>query len=68
MTFAKTLGNCRTRCRFLFFKWGSREINFWTAAQGMTFNLDFNARRRDDVIARLESDASRFSLGLKLGG
>ena len=55
------------RRRFLFFKWGSREVNFWTAAQRMTFNLDFYARRRDDVIARLESDASRFILDLKLG-
>jgi hypothetical protein len=54
------------RKRFLFFKWGSREINFWTAAQRMTLNADFYARRRADVVARLE-DAADFISDLKLG-
>ncbi len=55
------------RKRFLFFKWGARQVNFWTAAQRMTLNTDFYARRRKDVIAKLESDASQFIVDLKLG-
>jgi hypothetical protein len=55
------------RKRFLFFRWGSQEVNFWTAAQRMTLNTDFYARRRADVIATLEADATKFIAGLKLG-
>jgi hypothetical protein len=55
------------RKRFLFFKWGSQQVNFWTAAQRMTFNTEFYARRRDEVKARLDADASRFIADLKLG-
>lgn len=56
------------RKRFLFFRWGSQQVNFWTAAQRMTLNTDFYARRRADVIATLDADASKFISGLKLGG
>lgn len=56
------------RRRFLFFKWGARQVNFWTAAQRMTLNTDFYARRRADVIAKLDVDASKFISDLKLGG
>lgn len=55
------------RKRFLFFKWGAREVNFWTAAQRMTLNSDFYARRRADVVAKLEADAPKFIADLKLG-
>lgn len=55
------------RRRFLFFKWGAQQVNFWTAAQRMTLNTDFYARRRADVIARLEADAPKFIADLKLG-
>jgi hypothetical protein len=55
------------RKRFLFFRWGSQQVNFWTAAQRMTLNTAFYARRRADVIATLDADASKFISGLKLG-
>ena len=55
------------RRRFLFFKWGAREVHFWTAAQKMTLNTSFYGRRRAEVLARLESDASQYIAGLKLG-
>ena len=55
------------RQRFLFFKWGSRQVNFWTSAQRLTLNSDFYARRRDDVLARLEADAPTFIADLRLG-
>ena len=55
------------RKRFLFFKWGAQQVNFWTAAQRMTLNTDFYARRRAEVVARLEADAPKFIADLKLG-
>jgi hypothetical protein len=55
------------RKRFLFFKWGAQQVNFWTAAQRMTLNSDFYARRREEVVAKLESDAPKFIADLKLG-
>jgi hypothetical protein len=55
------------RRRFLFFKWGAQQVNFWTAAQRMTLNTDFYARRRAEVVARLEADAPKFIADLKLG-
>lgn len=56
------------RQRFLFFQWGAQEVNFWTAAQRMTLNTEFYARRRADVLARLEADAARYIADLPLGG
>lgn len=55
------------RRRFLFFRWGSQQVHFWTAAQRMTLNTDFYGRRRGDVIAKLEADAAKFIGDLKLG-
>jgi hypothetical protein len=55
------------RRRFLFFKWGKREVHFWTAAQRMTLNTDFYARRREAVAARLDADASKYIFELPLG-
>lgn len=54
------------RRRFLFFKWGAQEVNFWTAAQRMTFNTRFYERVRDDVAAKLD-DGRKFIGELKLG-
>ncbi len=56
------------RKRFLFFKFGGQEVHFWTAAQRMTLNTAFYARRRDEIAARLDADASKFISGIKLGG
>jgi hypothetical protein len=55
------------RRRFLFFKWGARQVHFWTAAQRMTLNADFYARRRAEVLAKLEADAAQYIAGLQLG-
>ena len=54
------------RRRFLFLRWGTRKIQFWSAAQRMTLNKDFYARRRADVIAKLDADARDFIMDLKL--
>lgn len=54
------------RRRFLFFKWGKREIEFWTAAQRVTLNPVFYAKRRDAVAARLDADASSYIATLPL--
>ncbi|MET0210407.1 MAG: N-acetylmuramoyl-L-alanine amidase [Burkholderiaceae bacterium] len=55
------------RKRFLFFKWGKQQVNFWSAAQRMTLNTAFYASRRDEVIAKLKTDAATFVADLKLG-
>jgi hypothetical protein len=55
-----------SRRRFLFFKWGARELHFWTSAQRMTLNTDLYARRRGDVQARLNADARQFIADLKI--
>lgn len=54
------------RRRFLFFKWGAQDVNFWTAAQRMTLNTKFYAQVRGEVEARL-ADGRSFIGGLKLG-
>jgi hypothetical protein len=55
------------RRRFLFWRWGAQDVHFWTGAQRMTFNADFYARRRADVVAKLEKTASSYIADLKLG-
>ncbi len=55
------------RRRFLFFKWGKREVEFWTAAQRLTLNSAFYAKRREAVAARLDADANTFIAELPLG-
>ena len=52
--------------RFLFFKWGAKKVNFWTAAQRMTLNADFYAQNRESVRLRLVADASNFIATLSL--
>lgn len=55
------------RERFLFFKWGAQQINFWTAAQRMTLNTAFFHRYRGDVVKKLGEEAPRYIVDLKLG-
>lgn len=54
------------RRRFLFFKWGREDVNFWSAAHRMTFNRKIYGAVRDDVVARL-TDARRYVGRIKLG-
>ncbi|CAH0353161.1 N-acetylmuramoyl-L-alanine amidase [Aquabacterium sp. CECT 9606] len=54
------------RRRFLFLGWGARKVQFWSAAQRMTLNKDFYARRRADVIAKLDADAKNYIADLKI--
>jgi len=56
-----------SRKRFLFFKWGAQSVHFWAAAQRMTLNREFYAKRRDGVIAKLGADADDFLAALKIG-
>jgi hypothetical protein len=39
--------------KFLFFRWGQNQINFWTAAQKMTFNTTIYAKDRKVVEEKL---------------
>ena len=55
------------RRRFLFFRWGSQQVNFWTAAQKMTLNETLYAQHRDAVAAKLGLGARDFIAGLTLG-
>jgi hypothetical protein len=49
-------------------QWGAQAVNFWTAAQRMTLNTEFYARRRADVLARLEADNTpQYIADLRLG-
>ncbi len=50
------------RRRFLFFSWGERSVELWTAAQKMTFNAKHYARLRDAVEDKL-GDAAELYIG-----
>jgi hypothetical protein len=54
------------RRRFLFFRWGVREVNFWTAAHRMTLNQKIYDGLRADVQAKL-GDGHRYISDLALG-
>jgi hypothetical protein len=54
------------RGKFLFAQWGGNDINFWAAAQKMTFNAAIYDRLRDQVQKRLGKQASDFIAGLKI--
>jgi hypothetical protein len=54
------------RHKFLFFKWGRNEVNFWTAAQKMSFNMTIYDRVRDAVQSKLGNDALSFIKGIKI--
>jgi hypothetical protein len=48
------------RKKFLFFTWGENEVNFWTAAQKMTFNTGIYSRVRGDVEKKLGARAVEY--------
>ncbi|MBU1666151.1 MAG: hypothetical protein KKG92_12230, partial [Gammaproteobacteria bacterium] len=56
------------RRRFLFFRWGAQQVDFWTAAQKMTLNTAFYAQEcREDVRRKLGVKASSYIADLTLG-
>jgi hypothetical protein len=55
------------RRRFLFFSWGSQELEFWTAAQKMTLNATFYAQHRDTVRRKLGEIVTDYIGALDLG-
>lgn len=55
------------RRRFLFFKWGRKKVQFWTAAQRMTLNTDLYSKCRGLVQAKIASDADKYISQLVLG-
>lgn len=54
------------RRRFLFFKWGSNSVNFWTAAQKITFNVALYAKLRTAVEDKLGKAAMSYIHTLKI--
>lgn len=55
-----------SRKRFLFANWGARQVNFWACAQRLTLNAALYEKLRDDVQAKLASDAPHYIATLKL--
>jgi hypothetical protein len=45
------------RRKFLFFRWGKNDINFWTAAMKMTFNIKIYAKVRESIERKLGAQA-----------
>lgn len=54
------------RKRFLFARWGSRQVNFWACTQRLVLNAALYEKLRDDVQAKLSADAPRYIASLKL--
>ena len=54
------------RRRFLFFKWGEKQVNMFTAAQKMTFNATLYAASREPIRARLGAEALSFIEAIEL--
>jgi hypothetical protein len=52
--------------RFLFWSWGAQEINFWTAAQKLSFNRQFYTQFREEVATKLGAGAATFLATLTL--
>jgi hypothetical protein len=48
------------RKKFLFFQWGSNEVNFWTAAQKMTFNAKVYSQLRSNIEKKLGRQALEY--------
>ncbi|WP_010216767.1 hypothetical protein [Sphingomonas sp. PAMC 26621] len=48
------------RKNFLFFHWGKQEVDFWTAAEKMSFNVALYGTVRDKVKARLGAAATSY--------
>ena len=54
------------RRKFLFFSWGRNEVNFWTAAQKMTFNVSIYDRVRADVEKKLGDRAREYIAAIEI--
>ena len=54
------------RGRFLFFSWGAKAVEFWTAVRKMTLNPSHYADHRDAVIAKLKADAADYIDALEI--
>jgi hypothetical protein len=52
--------------KFLFFRWGVNQVNFWTSAQKMTFNRGIYDSLRQMVQDRLGAGASKLIAEVKL--
>jgi len=52
--------NHDTRRRVMFFKWGALQVEFWTAAQKLTFNTSIYAPLREAVQRKLGQEAQYF--------
>lgn len=48
------------RKKFLFFSWGRNDVNFWTAAQKMTFNIEIYDKVRANVEKKLGQRAREY--------
>jgi len=55
------------RHRFLFFRWGKQQVNFWTSAEKMTFNGALYDTVRDKVKTRLGATAASMVDQIPLG-
>jgi hypothetical protein len=54
------------RQKFLFFSWGANEVNFWTAAQKMTFNVAIYDKLRIEIERKLGDGAREFIAGINI--
>jgi hypothetical protein len=54
------------RGKFLFFSWGAKAVEFWTAVRKMTLNDALYGTHRDAVIARLKADAADYIDALEI--
>jgi hypothetical protein len=54
------------RKKFLFFSWGRNEVNFWTAAQKMTFNTGIYNQVRGDVEKKLGDRAREYIAAIEI--
>jgi hypothetical protein len=54
------------RGKFLFFSWGAKAAEFWTAVRKMTLNEAHYANHRDAVIGRLKADAADYIDALEI--
>jgi hypothetical protein len=55
------------RKKFLFFQWGGGDVNFWAAAQKMTFNTAIYDKIRSVVEKKLGEKASDYIAGINIG-
>lgn len=58
--------SARRQRKFLFFSWGGAEVNFYTAAQKLTFNTTLYGQVRAQVLAKLGAQAASYIGGVSL--